>query len=150
MSDRARRTGINSTLWFSSWPGFFQKEPSLLSLTVTCPLLLTCLFIRIVQQSFKLQGAFTVSQRGDDVQISTVQGTEQKGDYIFCGHKEARWRIEIFNEMVFCLYSKTKLTYVVSINISSIWYLQHVCQNKPLKVFAKTTWSRTWISQTLN
>lgn len=54
----------SGSLWFTCRLGLFQTHPSLLGLTVICPLLLTCLFIRIELQSFKLPGAFTLSPAG--------------------------------------------------------------------------------------
>lgn len=46
-----------------------------------------------------------------------------------------------FNEIVICLNSQTRVNSLPCdcLNITSIWYLKHVCQNKPRKVFA-TVW----------
>lgn len=68
VGQRKRDSGNKKALWFFSRQGLFQQQPSLLGLTVICPLLLTCLFIRIVQKSFKLPGAFTISL-GEDAQL---------------------------------------------------------------------------------
>lgn len=61
----------------------------------------------------------------------------RKGTISFVDTNRARWVIEIFNGMILFLYSKTKLSYIVHVSISFSRYLQHVCSNKPLKVFGK-------------
>lgn len=133
--------GSKSALWLSSRQGLFQQQPSLLGLTVICPLLLTCLFTRIVQQSFKLPGAFTVSL-GEDAQLLASASRTVRGIYSMWLHTQAGWLLHGFNKIVICLNSQTRVNFPVTV------YLHHVCQNKPLKVLAKTAWHRTPILQT--
>lgn len=109
---------------------------SLVGLTAICPLLLTCLFIWIVRRSVKLPGAFTGQPREDARRPTSAPTTVGR-------RRDRKWEICDFFfffkwKHISCLKPQTGVNWLPCdhLNIPSVWYLEHRCQNKPRKVFA--------------